>query len=475
MAAAAGPAPIPASKVRSAALGPHVVLAMVVAVPVGLVLTVERYTYDIWGAFIWGPVVLLLTLPVARWVARRTGEPEVVPFLLGAGFLKVVIGPLARYASAEVFYGGVGDSARYHNAGAELADQLRHLDFTGLGSISGTRFIDVLTGGVQAVIGETRMGTFLVFSLFGFVGMCLLYLAFCEALPGGDRRLYRRLLFLFPTMWFWPSSIGKEAFLMLCLGAAVYGLARLFAGRPSGLVPGLLGGWGLAVVRPHFLLMILAGAAASLAFRGRVAGAADGAPAATPKRALAGRAVAGLVLLALLPAVLGSVERFFDIDGLNLESANQVLDEVARRTSKDGSDFTPPDTATPAGFVVGVVTVVLRPFLWEARGAQLLTALESLVLLGVAVVAISRRWSGGWPRALWQQWCRFSLAYVLVFAWAFSVVGNFGILARQRSLMFPMLFVLIAATRVAPGPRRLSSPAAKTSAADIPAAGAELP
>jgi hypothetical protein len=469
MAASAGPAPIPASTHRGPVIGPLVVLAMVLAVPVGLVFTVERYSYDIWGAFIWGPVVMLLTMPVARWVAKRTDEPEVLPFLLGAALLKVIVGPLARYTSAEVFYGGLADAARYDNAGAVLASQLRVLDFTGLGAISGTRFMEVLSGAVQAVIGDTRMGNFFVFSLFGFVGMCLLYVAFCEALPGGDRRLYRRLLFLFPTMWFWPSSIGKEAFLMLCLGASVYGLARLFGGHLSGLVPGLLGGWGLAVVRPHFLLMVLVGVAAALAFRGPAARVDDGEPVeAPPGRALVGRVAAGVVLLALLPAILGSVERFFDIDGLNLESANEVLDEVARRTSKGGGDFAPPDTATPAGFVVGVVTVVFRPFLWEARGAQLFTAVEGLALIGVAAVAISRRWSAGWPRALWQQWCRFSLAYVLVFAWAFSVVGNFGILARQRSLMFPMLFVLIAATRRAPrarpGPIR-----------SVEAAGAEQP
>ena len=69
----------------------------------------------------------------------------------------------------------------------------------------------------------------------------------------------------------------------------------------------------------------------------------------------------------------------------------------------------------------------------------------------------------------WQRWCRFSLAYVLVFAWAFSVVGNFGILARQRSLMFPLLFVLIAAY-----PSRTSGPA-RTDPVPVEAAGAEQP
>jgi hypothetical protein len=63
----------------------------------------------------------------------------------------------------------------------------------------------------------------------------------------------------------------------------------------------------------------------------------------------------------------------------------------------------------------------------------------------VGVACIARRWPD-WPRAMWRRWSRFSIGYVLAFSWAFSAVGNFGIIARQRSLMYPVLFVLVAAT-----------------------------
>jgi hypothetical protein len=302
---------------------------------------------------------------------------------------------------------------------------------------------------VQAVIGETRIGTFFVFSAFGFVGMCLLYLAFCEALPSGDRRLYRRFLFLLPTMWYWPSSIGKEAFLMLCLGGAVYGLARVFSGHLSGLVPGLLGAWGLAVIRPHFVLILLVGVAAALALPDAgpagLVGERGDAPAANGSRALAIRALAVVVILALLPALLGTVERFFDIEGLNLETVGDVRDEVARRTEQGGGEFSPPDTGNPFGFAAAVVTVLARPFPWEAGGNQVFAALEGVLAALVGLACIARRWAD-WPRAMWRRWSRFSIGYVLAFSWAFSAVGNFGIIARQRSLMYPMLFVLVAAT-----------------------------
>ena len=46
----------------------------------------------------------------------------------------------------------------------------------------------------------------------------------------------------------------------------------------------------------------------------------------------------------------------------------------------------------------------------------------------------------------------FSLGYVLLFVWAFSGFGNFGILTRERVLVFPFLLVFAALPKVPPGP-----------------------
>jgi hypothetical protein len=153
-----------------------------------------------------------------------------------------------------------------------------------------------------------------------------------------------------------------------------------------------------------------------------------------------------LVLLAI-PASLSAAETFFRIEGLNLESASEVRDEVTRRTSAGGSEFTAPNTSTPPGLLVGLVTVVVRPFPWEASGFQLAAAIEGAVLLCVGIVSWWRR-RRVLLRSLLERWPRMAMAYVLAFAWGFSAVGNFGILARQRSLMLPFLFVLIAVAKV---------------------------
>ena len=425
-------------------VGPLAMLGVILASPAGMAMMLDGSGYDTWGAFIWGPVLLLLTLPLCRWVASRTNEPEIAGFLFGAAALKIIVGSTLRYYMVDAVY-GAGDSVGYDNAAAELVGPFRQGVFENLGKVTGTRFLEIVNGIVQAMIGQTMVGSFLVFSALAFVGLCFLYLAFCEALPDGDRTLYRRLLFLTPTLWFWPSSVGKEAFLMLCIGAMAYGFARLLNGRFMGVIFAGLGLWGAAVVRPHIALMFLVGAVVALP------PPLAGGPAranALPRSARTSfaRFMLPLLVLVALPSSLGAAETFFHIEGLNLESATEVRDEVVRRTSSGGSEFVAPDTSNPLGLAAGLVTVVVRPFPWEATEFQVLSSAEGVVLSVVVIAALWRR-RGRILRSLGQRWPRLAGAYVLAFAWGFSAVSNFGILARQRSLMLPMLFVIVAAVR----------------------------
>jgi hypothetical protein len=299
---------------------------------------------------------------------------------------------------------------------------------------------------VQAVIGETTIGAFLVFSFFGFVGLVLLYVAFCEALPSGDRRLYRLLLFLTPTLWYWPSGLGKEAFMLFCLGAAALGAVRLFAGRLSGLVLGGLGLWGVIVVRPHMAIVFMVGVLFAL-------------PALQHQAAEGGRRwamrLAPLLLLVALPIAVGAVEDIFGLDELNPDSAQDVAADVERRTSQGGSEYEPTDAFTPQGLVLGTVTTLYRPFPWEVPGLQgLMSSLEMTALAVVCPIAMWRR-RRGLLSGLRQRYTRFALGYTVAFGMAFATVGNFGILTRQRSLVLPFAFIVVACATAWPREQQL--------------------
>jgi hypothetical protein len=238
-------------------------------------------------------------------------------------------------------------------------------------------------------------------------------------------------------MWYWPSSIGKEAFMLLCLGAATLGAVRIFNGRFSGVVLGGLGLWGTAVVRPHMTLIFFCGVALAVVPLGRMAAAAG-----RRRQWLSFVVVIGAI--AFVPAAINAVEEFLRLDNLNVDSAEAAFDEVSRRTSQGGSEFSVGSTFSPAGFAVGLLTVLLRPFAWESPGAQgLMSSAEMTILFGVLAVAAVRRAGGIW-RQRTNRLMRLCVGYTVAFATAFASVGNFGILARQRSLLLP--FVMAMAT-----------------------------
>ena len=70
----------------------------------------------------------------------------------------------------------------------------------------------------------------------------------CRRVRGGPTRY---LFFFIPSLLFWPSGIGKEAWMMFGLGLAAYGVAkvlRVARGEASWLSTGL---WLAGLVRPH--------------------------------------------------------------------------------------------------------------------------------------------------------------------------------------------------------------------------------
>ena len=172
-----------------------------------------------------------------------------------AAAVKVLVAPLLRYWMAFGLYGGSSDAASYHGAGVLLAPMFRRGIYHGLGEVSGTRFIEILTGQVYALIEPTRLGGFMVFSWFGFLGCYLFFRAFRTAYPEADGRRYARMVFFFPTLLFWPSSIGKEAWMTFGLGLAAWGAARVLTHRRFGLVAVAAGLAATAEVRPHIALI----------------------------------------------------------------------------------------------------------------------------------------------------------------------------------------------------------------------------
>ncbi|MCU1496992.1 MAG: hypothetical protein JWM47_945 [Acidimicrobiales bacterium] len=423
------------------------------------------------GPDLWVPLVLILlftciSVPLCSRLAGRPMDRRLRRILLVAFALKLLCtGP--RYLMNEVAYEGHADAALYHDAGRSLRENVSQgrwtIEGTALDSYADeTRFVGYVAGGLYLVTGASQMGGYLVFSWLCWLGLAAVFRAFRIAYPDAPPYLAAGLIFFLPSTLYWPSSIGKDALMVLGLGLVSLGLARvMMASRPLlGLGWLVLGSSLVVAVRAHLLLIVLVGVAVSLIAR-RAAGARS-------RGAIVGRC---LLLAALVPALfigLGRMDAMFGttVDGGSV-SVSEVLDRTGARTSVGGSSFETQPVTSPVGVPVAAVNVLFRPFLFEARNAaSLVTALEGTALLGLTVVALRWLWRAG-PAMYRHPFAAFCGGYVLAFVFAFSHVGNSGILARQRVQMFPILMVLVAA---AAEHRRLhaSVSPAEPSATDLP-------
>jgi hypothetical protein len=380
-------------------------------------------------------VVVLLT-----WVVRRETDPVISRIIL-AGFFAKLVGTAAYYRVINDVY-GFGDVTRYVRAGRQLAPIIRSGTMPDEAQATGTAFVEFLTGVVFAVFGSNELVGYYVFSLLSFVGMVAFLKAFQLAVPEGNHRRYALLVLLMPTMAFWPSTIGKDAWLIFNLGVAAYGAARVLRGARFAYPATALGVLGMGVVRPHMaLLFTLSFAAAYLLPWGR-----------GDVRRGAGAWLIGLGLV--LGAVLLAAANFSETLGSGTEDqrvtigqvrtdAEEVMEAAERNTRFGGSEYENPPAAGPLGFMYVVLTVPFRPFPHEARNVQALVASAEGLFLLVLVLLSARRFARLPIAALRSPYLAFCTVYVAGFMVAFSNFSNFGLLSRQRSQLLPCLLVLL--------------------------------
>ncbi|MFE1317504.1 hypothetical protein [Kitasatospora phosalacinea] len=428
--------------------------ALVLGYVTVFVLAMVHTSYDTWGALLVAPALMAVGTPVLARVAAGNPERGVFKLLMVAMAAKLACA-FPRYLMAFVLYGGAADAKMYHQKGSELARYLTTADLSAglhydLGmKVAGTGFVIIVTGVVYAVTGPTLVGGFLVFSWLGFWGLLFFWRALQIAFPEADSRRYAKLVFFLPSLLFWPSSIGKDAWMMFCLGLTTYGVARLLDRRFGAFACIALGSLGTAMVRPH--VTVLAGAGLSVAYllrrRPRQVSALG------PLRTVLTAAVLAVGVMLMLQ----QVSTFFGTNGTGGDAVNQVLSETSRRTSQGDSvinaataeDPAPAFSLNPVKLPVSVVSVLFRPFPFEASNLQnLIQSVECFALLVMFVRA--------WPQLaripklfVQRSYVAFAVVYTLLFCWAFSTINNMGILSRERVQVLPLVLVLLAIPRPA--------------------------
>jgi hypothetical protein len=372
------------------------------------------------------------------WWMRRPIDASWLPRWVMLGFVAKLAGTVARYYMVTVLY-GLGDSFRYYRVGTELAAQWRQGNvppLTGSGSF-GTQVTEAITGGLFAIVTPDLLGGFVVFAMLAYVGQLLLYAAFRRHAGQKQLKPYAFLIFFLPTYAFWPSSIGKDALILLGLGAAAYFASRALEGFEVRWLLGVaIGLAGLGVIRIHIAGLFVA-AFALAALLSRVPMRGD--PAVLIRRLVVlGGAVAAAAL------VIGLFPDLFGVDILSSQDRDGFTADVIRRTSEKGTVASGGVVTSPVEVPGALAHVLFRPFPTEASELQhYFATAETTFVLAIfiwklpAIFRNLRRWRS-------NPYVVFSTLYTIGFAVAFSVVRNLGIIARQRGqvLAFFLAFVV---------------------------------
>ncbi len=408
-------------------------LAVVIGLALLAATVMDAEDYTMPGFLVTG---LVLAIGVGIFLIPRLARGEDQSFVLSLlylGFAAKMVGALVRMSLARNIF-GLQDVRVYDRIGAQIAIQIYTLDFgTIIGNLEvGTKFTRLYTGVIYAIFGPSVYGAYLVFGLISFLGSYFFFKAFRVAFPDARHRLFGMLVFLYPSVLYWSNGVGKDALMALFLGLCAFGSAvLLMRSKLSGLVPLGLGLAGAVSVRPHVAGMLVLGLMAAFLIR-RAGG--DRRARMVQVLVLTG----GLVLaLAATPALL----HYVGLSDLSLDAAQAYF---AGDEGEGGSAFTAPPLTDPMFFPTAVVTVLFRPFILEAHNLPtLIQSVDGVLLAALLVWRFPSLW-----QALRSVRSSPYVLYILVFLAllipALMVIGNFGTLARERSMVIPFLLMLLA-------------------------------
>jgi len=309
-------------------------------------------------------------------------------------------------------------------AGGDAVGYFRHgLFWTGEIGV-GTAAVRAMAALLVSGMGLSILGTFLVFNIFGQIGVLAFWGSLKEATKGKPWRIrwLATLIVLLPSVSFWSSALGKDAISFMATGLALWSSLNL---AKRGLLMTIAIG-AMFIVWPHMAgIMVMAITMAAVMDSN----------ASAVKKVLLGGLAAG-VAAALVPFALryAGVGEVVDVESL----ANYIDKRQSYNTEGDGGV----DIAAMT-LPMQLFTYLFRPVLFEARSVFALAAsLDNLILLGLFVIggiALLRGRKTGLGENRTFMWA-YALGAWLILA---MTTANLGIALRQKWMFAPMLIFLL--------------------------------
>lgn len=285
----------------------------------------------------------------------------------------------------------------------------------------------------NAIMALTSFGSFIVhhvwFAFISFIGSLLMFKAFrsvSKTLPW----MLMSAVFLMPTVLFWSSAPLKEAFLMLCLGAIMFGVLRKESRIWIRMVLALSGVALLYALKFYVLFALSVPVAAYIIGTGM------------NRPLIAHGIVYATATLTLIVLELTHVTNLLELLALKQADFVRMADYYGA-----GSQFDVPATgATLMEFLpqipMAFITGLLRPFPWEAHNILALVAVAETcgIWLSFTATLFVRK------RAKDINWNMMFMiiGFIVILS---IIIGSatpvFGALVRYRLPLLPFIGLLI--------------------------------
>lgn len=348
------------------------------------------------------------------------------------GLFMRIIGTIGYIVYAYNFSDGSVDAWIYDNYATIYADYFRRFDFSPFTEETlwrgkeffYTNFVAYPAAIFMILVLDNEFGVYLLFSTVCFVGLVLLFKSFQKNYFFLDQSGILLWFLFFPALWFWTSTIGKDAFMFLgvgvvCLGISnkslnyvliLLGIAILYAFRPPTAYVTILalGSFFILNLKDSWLMRIF-------------------------------KIAIGLAVIVFLANYLSNewgVEEFSNEELAELQSGTLKYNEFGSGVLDDKSGGI---TSIPSG----IIDVLARPFLWEIRNVA--TAAASLEITALLILLFIKRKSiyEFISNCLVHRLSTFILAFVIIYAVTVGFFeNNIGLIARHRAIIFPFLFVM---------------------------------
>ena len=293
--------------------------------------------------------------------------------------------------------------------------------------VTGTKFISYVAAPLSQA-GVSYEGVMLVFSWFGFIGFVYAYLFFKDNIPV-NITVFKRydlltLLLFLPNMHFWTVSLGKGTLIFMGLMLFVY--AVRFPQRR--LVPLLVGGFFVYMVRPHVMLFVLVGVMVGLLMgRERIS-----------------KGVKFLLILASVGFLFYAQSSILAV--ANLENSENVFEDFEQFADKRSQGLqTSGSGVAMSGYPLPLklFTFWFRPLFVDSPGILgLFSSAENLVYLLLFAKIANKRFLRFLRRAPYMV--KMSAITFLLSSYALTfVMSNLGIIMRQKAMVMYFGFFVI--------------------------------